>query len=462
MSSRDIPIEPLPADGQTETPTYAYVQWPQPLDLRELANIDPVTPPMIINDWLPAGYATLLAGHGGAGKSAIALHLAVCIATGKPFFGLEVGQRRVLYLSCEDRVTVLHWRFARICSYLEMNISDLAGQLDVLDLVGHETLLYQRDPMANIDLTAAYGQLGARMRELGTEVLILDGVSDVFGGNENDRGQVKQFVNALIGLIPPDRGAVLLVAHVNKPTASAAATTEGYSGSTAWHNAVRARWYLRPEFDDTDDGREATGDLLLELQKSNLGRTDQALRFRWDDDAHMFVGEPEGGISEFDRRARDRNEQDAIVAALRSITEVGDYCPAAAQGPRTAYRVLSACPEFPEGLKGGSGRKRFWRHVEHLRRNRIVREGSIRRGNRHSVATLEPGPASDVASEGASNAPDEYDAPPNKATQGAPAPNASHSTGGYRGSARTHTTCRHCGGDGCHWCSDQGTMEAEL
>ncbi len=64
---------------------------------------------MIIPDWLPCGYATL-AGHGGAGKSYIALYLAFCMAAGRDFFGVELDQRRVLYLSCEDRSDVLHWR----------------------------------------------------------------------------------------------------------------------------------------------------------------------------------------------------------------------------------------------------------------------------------------------------------------------------------------------------------------
>jgi RecA-family ATPase len=42
----------------------------------------------------------------------------VCIALGIPFFGIETARRRVFYLSCEDRESVLHWRLAHICSYL--------------------------------------------------------------------------------------------------------------------------------------------------------------------------------------------------------------------------------------------------------------------------------------------------------------------------------------------------------
>jgi RecA-family ATPase len=100
---------------------------------------------MLVPDRLPAGYATLLAGHGSVGKSGIALYLAVCMAAGRPFFGLGVAQRQVLYLSCEDREAVLHWRLTRICRHLGVDLATLAGSLDILDLVGTDSMLWERD-----------------------------------------------------------------------------------------------------------------------------------------------------------------------------------------------------------------------------------------------------------------------------------------------------------------------------
>src|SRR5882672_1451116 len=78
---------PDKANGEDRFATH---QWPASLDLEALAERDPETPAFIIDDWLPCGYATLLSGHGGVGKSLIALYLAVCIAADTPFFGLEV------------------------------------------------------------------------------------------------------------------------------------------------------------------------------------------------------------------------------------------------------------------------------------------------------------------------------------------------------------------------------------
>ena len=344
-------------------------------------------------DWLPVGYATLLAGHGGVGKSAIALHLAVCIAAGLSFFGLEVARRRVLFLSCEDRRPVLHWRMSRICAHLGADLASLRGWLEIIDLVGADAMLWDRDPRTGNTIAPAYGRLQERIGQCQTEVLMIDGVSDVFGGNENARGEVKRFVNSLVALIPPDAGAVLLVGHVSKPGSTAGANGEGYSGSTGWHNSCRARWYLYPETISGEDGERAarTGDLILDLQKSNLGRTDQSIRFAWDQDAHLFLGREIIRATAADRAHRDRIERSGILGALRACAEQTPaiIVPAAQTGQRTAYNTLSLRPEFPDSMRAGkAGRRRFWRQIEALRQMHAIEECSYRRANRHVAAQI--------------------------------------------------------------------------
>jgi hypothetical protein len=364
--------------------------WPAPLNLVSLLAVEPAKPRMIINDWLPSGYAAMLAGHGGAGKSSTALHLAAAVAQGRAWYGLSTEARRVVYLSCEDRVDVIHWRLARICQREGWNAADLDGKLLIRDLVGYEAILY-RSSFDGLQPTKGYAELARIMQEDPSAVLIVDGVSDTYGGNENDRGQVKTFVNALVRLVNAD-GAVLLVHHVNKQSANAT-TGEGYSGSTGWHNSVRARWYLRPEMETDDDGArvKADGKLVLELQKTNHGRADQQIPLRWDDDAHMFV--PDGEVSRVDASVQESTERAGILSAIREVLMAGDYVPAAAMGQRTAMHVLSACKSFPNTLNGRSGKRRFWRHIEHLRRIGVLTEGRIRRAGRHEVACITLGAA---------------------------------------------------------------------
>lgn len=426
-----------PAGGDDE---HTAPPWPAPLDLVRLAGISPAPPEMIIPDWLPAGCATLLAGHGGMGKSGLALHLAVSLAAGRPFYGLPVQKRRVLYLSCEDRESVIHWRLARLCEYRDISMPTLAGSLAVLDLVGHDTLLWLR---AGAPPPAAYEFLREHMQR--HDVLIVDGISDTFAGNENARAEVKAFVNSLLALITLT-GAVVIIGHVNRQTAEGTGR-EGFSGSTGWHNSVRARWYLAPE---TANGEERTGNLILELQKSNhSGGQGERIKLAWDSFAHVHVGELVGNRTRRDRQQADKTEQAAILEALRACVASGDYCPAAHTGRRTAWHVLSARKGFPDTLGGGSGRQRFWRHIESLRSMGEIREGSTRRGDYHRTVTLEPVEPGNI--EPAAIRP-MLDSDISRALAEAADPAIRPMAGGVIGGARTHTPCPKCDGEGCAYC----------
>lgn len=367
----------------------ATTSWPPPLDLAALATREPEAPRFIWPDWFPTGYSTLLAGHGGVGKSAIALHLAACVASGATFAGVPCEPRKVLYLSCEDREGILHWRLDRICRHMGISMAELAGRLDIVELVGHDSILWERDPRTGYCYTPAYGQLAERIKVTQIEVLMVDGISDTFAGNENARGEVKRYVNSLVALLPADTGAVVLIGHVAKPTAANAQTGEGYSGTTGWHNAVRARWYLYPETqrDDDSDRPERTGALLLELQKSNLGRMDQSITWRWNDEVHMFL--PDAPAAHFDRTLQQREERLGILLALRACAQSGIAVPAATTGRRTAYHVLTAQAVCSNSLRSGkAGVRRFWREIETLRAMGHVRDDSIRRADRHYTTAL--------------------------------------------------------------------------
>lgn len=360
--------------------------WPKPIDLGELAKHEPQQPRFLIPDWLPAGYATLLAGHGGAGKSAIALQVAVALATGGQFAGIQATQRRVLYLSCEDRTEVLHWRLSRLCAHLGLSLADLQRDLKILDLVKYDTILWTPHHAEQAALTDAYQDLLMTVVGESPEVLIVDGISDTFGGKEIERAQVRAFISSLVRLVPDEDGAVLLIGHVDKAGANNR-NGHGFSGSTAWHNSVRARWYLAPETSD-DPG----SDMILELKKANSGAVGKEIRFAWSNAAGLFVGRAVKPETELDRAAKDRAERNGIMDAIRAVHESGDFVPAATQGPRTALHVLSQRPEFPDTIdpENKADKRRFWRLIEGLRQIREIEEVSIRRTNRHPVAAIVP------------------------------------------------------------------------
>lgn len=368
--------------------------WPPRISLTDLGKKKPSRPEFIMTG-LPVGYATGCFGHGGVGKSGIELMRAACIASGKRFHGMETEQRRVLYLSCEDRRDVLHWRLARICEHLHIDLASLDGWLSIIDLVGHDAVLFSSETRGGGKaLTAAYGLLAERINEYGSEVVFVDGISDAYGGNENARGEVKRFVNSLVGLIPPKRGAVILIGHIDKAAARMGAGTEGYSGSTAWHNSVRARWYLRPMGREGDEEQaDRAGKLVLELQKSNFGDVGTQIELEWDSEAHLHVGTFREPPTERDRAREEQEARAGIIAALRECSGSNTPVPAARSGGRTAYHVLFAAEGFPKSLKDAPGRRRFWKLIEGLIHSGAVIVGSHKKLNRHVIETLELAPA---------------------------------------------------------------------
>jgi len=358
----------------TDAPPVEAAALPRLIDLQALAD-DPPPPRFIVPGWLPQGEVTLFAGHGGTGKSAIALYLAVCVALGRPFFGMRTERRRVLLLSLEDAAAVLHWRIARLSAWIGFEVADLARWLTIADGTGADAELLV-ETKHGAALTHVYEWLRQQMH--GAEVLIVDGASDAYGASEIDRRHVRMFVRAVRRLIPAS-GAAVLLAHVDKASARAGETSQGYSGSTAWSNSVRARWYLRP--DDAGDG------LLLEVQKSNLSAAGAQIAVRWNEVAHVFAGEPVLPAGQLDRATAESDERAAILEIIRKADADGEPMPAAARGERSAHAFAEA-RGLPQPLCGRRGRRRFYAHIEALRAAGAVRIESMRRPNRHLVEVL--------------------------------------------------------------------------
>lgn len=356
---------------------------PVELDLADMARRDPEPPVFIVPDMLPAGEVTLLAANGGTGKSATGLHLAVCLALGRDFHGAPVAQRGVDFVSFEDRAEVLHWRLRRICDVLGVRMSELVGRLRLFDGTTCASAWYSRGEFGETGATAAFHDMAERIGGPG-RVVMVDGLSDAFAGNENDRAQAKAFLRMLRRLIAAD-GALLLLSHVDKLAAKSGADSLGFSGSTGWHNGVRCRWYMYPEGDD--EGAE-TGRVVLEVRKNNLGATGARMVLAFDADAGIFrrvdTEPPKRG-----RAFQRADEADAIIAVIRSAWDAGDPIPAAQSGQRTAHSVCEARDDFPASLKGrGAGRRRFYRALEELRAAGAVRVEAQRRMNRHVVEVL--------------------------------------------------------------------------
>ncbi|HNN17414.1 MAG TPA: AAA family ATPase [Giesbergeria sp.] len=296
----------------------------------------PSPPPRFVWDgYAPRGVVTLLGAHGGTGKSTIALMLAAAVATGRELFGIATEPAPVVFASFEDGAHIVRHRLAHICQCLGINPAELAG-LHIVDGTANPEL-FASEGRGPGDVTPAYGELLALVQQTGAGLVIVDNASDAYGGDEIQRRQVRAFMRSLAVIAREGDAAVLLLAHVDKGTSrKERSDTEGYSGSTAWHNSARSRIFM---------SRDAAGLLTLAHQKSNLAKLREPLALEW----------PEGGLPQaassnpFSERLQGRADDERAAALLSSIAEFESreqYCSPALFARNNVHALLKSEPAF--------------------------------------------------------------------------------------------------------------------
>jgi hypothetical protein len=279
---------------------------------------------------------TLFAAHGGAGKSFIALYIAICVAAGRDVLQAKVERRRVVFYSCEDDEGTLGFRVRRYCDMLKIEPASLKGWLTLIDATASDNVLYTGDARVGDRLTPRFDWLRSRVMAARAGLLVLDNASDAYDGNENERGKVRQFLTALRRVAP----ATLLLAHVDAVTSQhkGVGDGKGYSGSTGWHNSVRARW---------EGGGKRLGEMDLLLAKSNYGPTGLFASFRFDKVARVWV------VGEVRAAVADANENMLAILKLASVVIAGGRGLATGLTANNGPGSLLKLDGSPRGLKPG-------------------------------------------------------------------------------------------------------------
>jgi hypothetical protein len=249
-----------PARGTPPSPHGGGVAWIAPEDGGDPLNApfrastlagDPPPRRWIVPDWIVEGAVNSLYGDGGLGKTLIAQQLACAVALGQPWLGLPTRKGAVLAVLCEDDRDELWRRQTAIRKAMGAGGAEALHDVWLWPRVGADNILVRWDRDDVPTLGAFAHDLAAAVARCGPSLLILDTLADVFGGNEIDRVQVNYFVKTVLGGLIQARAAqghaltVLLLGH---PSVGGKADGRGFSGSTAWNNAVRSRLYLtRPE-----------------------------------------------------------------------------------------------------------------------------------------------------------------------------------------------------------------------
>lgn len=291
-----------------------------------------------VPDWIPDKAVTLLTGDGGTGKSLLALQLATCMATGRPFLGMEIARRKALYLSAEDDGDELHRRQDAICARLGLDLADLDDSLAWRVVAGEETLLAAPDARTKVlSSTPLFNNLKQYCVDNGIQLLVIDTAADTFGGLEIDRQQVTRFIRLLESIARETNGAVLLLAH---PSKDGRRDGTGVSGSTAWVNAVRSAIYLKHAEDDAD-GPSDPYQRTLERTKGNFAPTGGMMTLRYDF-GHFMVEEGASLGPAVDMGTAEVR----VMRAIRDLLSAGTLLSPSSNSSDYAPKILMRVPDL--------------------------------------------------------------------------------------------------------------------
>jgi RecA-family ATPase len=123
---------------------------------------------------------------------------------------------------------------------------------------------------------------------------------------------LRQFVGLLTRVAIVANGAVVLVSH---PSLTGITSDSGISGTTQWHNAVRARFYMKgikPEA-----GEQPDNDLReIVFKKNQYGPASASIIVRYQNG--LFLPVP--GMASLEKVARDARAEEIFLDLLQRLT----------------------------------------------------------------------------------------------------------------------------------------------
>jgi RecA-family ATPase len=316
----------------------------------------------IVPNWIPSGVVTGLYGDGGLGKTLLAQQLLTSAALGRPWIGQYAERVKSLGLFCEDGADELHRRQVDIDHLYGCSLEHLSD-ITWLPRLGDDNLLAVFGSKGRAELTVFHKQTLEAARDMGARLVVIDTVSDTFGGNENDRSQVRQYVSVALGSIARAiDGAVVACAH---PSRSGLASNEGDGGSTAWSNAFRSRLFLSARKPEQGEGPDMDG-RVLQRKKANYAARNDEIRLRWRTGA-LVLDEPEGGFAAGYGR---RPVEDVFLDLLASLARENQTVSENSHAPNYAPKMFA--------LREGSEREGYHRVDFERALQPLLAKGTIR------------------------------------------------------------------------------------
>lgn len=289
----------------------------------------------VVDQWIPRHHLTGVYGPGSVGKTTLLTQLccAASVENGS-WLGMPVRKSKPFAFFAEDDDDEIERKIydtSVLYGHRRAEYVDFA----YMGRFAHDNLLFVRSKNG-IATTALYADLCQMVADEHRDLLLFDGIPDIYALSLNDQGEVTWALGKMLAMAKPTRATVMLLGHPNK------AGTSEFTGCGAWENKPRARLYLGPAKQKAgDEGEEvALNDPRRQLRRSkaNLSAKD-ALDVIWEQGT--FRLEHPGFATygdQLDREMRKGQAGQAFLDALAKLTEqqisLSDRTRAGNFGPR--------------------------------------------------------------------------------------------------------------------------------
>jgi replicative DNA helicase len=192
---------------------------------------------------LPLGAVTMISSRGGSGKSALALQIA-----------LRAADRQIPTLAwlSEDPDYTTKYRLEKISGFTEIQINN-----DYLRFTDQLPFQVLKKSDKQISVNPVFYEFKAACRDF--KLIIIDPLIAFFGGNENDNGEARQFMDLLTEWAKQDNKAIVLIHHHAK-----FASIGDARGATAFVDAARAHYTIEADKSDNKN-------VIVKIEKDNWG-----------------------------------------------------------------------------------------------------------------------------------------------------------------------------------------------
>lgn len=193
--------------------------WPDFEDSHDTLDNPPPRPAELIESVCYVGSKISMSGPSKSMKTFFQMYMALCIATGTPWFGRKVLTGRVLYINLE----LIRYSFAS-------RQKAILDQMDTTLGTGRLTVWHLRGK--NVTIERLKTELASRLRSEQFDLIIIDPLYKVLGArSENDASEMGDLLRYIESIGHAAGAAILIAHHYAKGNASGKNALDRSSGS---------------------------------------------------------------------------------------------------------------------------------------------------------------------------------------------------------------------------------------